>query len=259
MANKHVFLPTLIGMSVRYRNFFYTEYYNRQSGRDFSNDIAGKFINEQYQFLKEIIPYLPAKNKELEILDLGCGIGSLIACCKNCGYKNLKGIDISDQQVEIAHQLKVKEVEKADIFTYLKDHEASFDVISGMDIIEHFTKDELIDLIILIRNSLRKGGMAIFRTPNMDAPMANVFAMGDFTHENFLNKNAAEQMMLSMDFKNVEVFPSFMYVKGRLKNFLRRMLWLKISYSIKLLLFATGRSSKHIILTPNLIIRAQKK
>ena len=202
---------------------------------------------------------MPAKNKEIEILDLGCGIGSLIEACKKKGYKNLIGIDISDQQVEIAHQLNVHEVIKADIFDYLKKHESAFDVISGMDIIEHFTKDELVDLVQLIKKALRKGGMAIFRTPNMDAPMASVFAMGDFTHENFLNKNAAEQLMLSLDFKNVEVFPSYMYVKGALKNLVRKLLWFRKSSSVKLILFASGRSSKHVVLTPNLIIRAQKK
>ncbi len=246
-------------MSVQYRSFFYQEYFNRQSGRDYTHNINEKFDNEQFQFLKEIIPYLPAKNKELEILDLGSGIGSLLACCKKLGYKNLKGIDISNQQVEIANKLGVFEVEKADIFEFLAGKNACFDVISGMDIIEHFTKDELVRLIELIRNALRKGGMAIFRTPNMDAPMANVFAMGDFTHENFINKNAAEQLMLSLDFKNVEVFPSYMYVKGYLKNSIRKLFWFFISKKIRILLFSTGRSAKHIILTPNLIIRAQKK
>lgn len=246
-------------MALTYRKYFYEDYFDRQSGRDFKNDIELKFKNEKYQFEKEVIPYLPAKNKEIEILDMGCGIGSLIAACKDQGYSNLIGIDISDQQVKIAHQLGVPEVIKADIFTYLKKHEAAFDVISGMDIIEHFTKDELVELVELIKTALRKGGMAIFRTPNLDAPMASVFATGDFTHENFLNKNAAEQMMLSLNFKNVEVFKSFMYVKGWFKNTMRKILWSIISAIIKLLLFATGRSSKHILLTPNLIIRAQKK
>jgi 2-polyprenyl-3-methyl-5-hydroxy-6-metoxy-1,4-benzoquinol methylase len=246
-------------MALSYRKYFYEDYFDRQSGRDYRDDIKIKFAKEQYQFEKEVIPYLPAKNKEIEVLDLGCGIGSLIESCKKKGYSNLIGIDISDQQVDIAHQLGVHEVIKADIFEYLKRQDAAFDVISGMDIIEHFTKDELVELIVLIKKALRKGGMAIFRTPNMDAPMANVFAMGDFTHENFINKNAAEQMMLSMDFKNVEVFPSFMYVQGFFKNLVRKIMWFKIKTGIKFLLFATGRSSRHILLTPNLIIRAQKK
>lgn len=246
-------------MSLSYRKYFYENYYDKQSGKDFKDNVKLKFINEQYQFTKEILPYLPAKNREIEILDLGCGIGSLIAACKKAGYKNLTGIDISDQQVELAHDLGVKEVIKADIFEYLKKQESAFDLIAGMDIIEHFSKVELVELFELIKKALRKGGMAIFRTPNLDAPMASVFAMGDFTHENFLNKNSAEQLVNSMDFKNTEVFPSYMYVKGGIKNLIRRIIWFVISLSIKTILFATGRSSRHVILTPNLVIRAQKK
>jgi 2-polyprenyl-3-methyl-5-hydroxy-6-metoxy-1,4-benzoquinol methylase len=246
-------------MSLSYRKYFYENYYDKQSGKDFKNNVKVKFVNEQYQFTNEILPYLPAKNKQIEILDLGCGIGSLIAACKSAGYANLTGIDISDQQVELAHELGVTEVIKADIFEYLDQRENAFDLISGMDIIEHFSKVELVKLFELVKKALRKGGMAIFRTPNMDAPMASVFAMGDFTHENFINKNSAEQLMNSMDFKNTEVFPSFMYVKGAFKNLIRRIVWRIISLSIKTILFATGRSSKHVILTPNLVIRAQKK
>lgn len=246
-------------MSLSYRKYFYEDYYDRQSGKDYKDNVGQKFKNEQYQFQHEIIPFLPAKNKQIEILDIGCGIGSFIAACKKQGYQNLTGIDISDQQVSLAQELGVVEVIKADIFEYLHKKENSFDLISGMDIIEHFSKEELADLFELIKKALRKGGMAIFRTPNLDAPMASVFALGDFTHENFLNKNSAEQLMLSMDFKNVEIFASFMYVKGWFKNLFRKLLWWYISFTVKLILFATGRSSKHVILSPNLIIRAQKK
>lgn len=246
-------------MPLSYRKYFYEDYYDKQSGKDFKDNVKLKFLNEQYQFTNEILPYLPAKNKQIEILDLGCGIGSLIAACKKAGYSNLTGIDISNQQVELAHELEITEVIKADIFEYLDKQENAFDLISGMDIIEHFSKEELVNLFQLIKKALRKGGMAIFRTPNMDAPMASVFALGDFTHENFLNKNSAEQLMNSMDFKNTEVFPSYMYVKGGFKNWVRKVAWRIISLNIRTILFATGRSSKHVILTPNLVIRAQKK
>ena len=50
-----------------------------------------------------------------------------------------------------------------------------------MDIIEHFTKNELVELLSLIKNKLNPGGKAIFRTPNLDAPLTTVFANGDFT------------------------------------------------------------------------------
>lgn len=123
-----------------------------------------------------------------------------------------------------------------------------------MDIIEHFTKDELVELLQLIQSKLKKGGMAIFRTPNMDAPIATAFAIGDFTHENYLNASSAEQVMLSCGFVDVNVKPSFMRVNGFLKEGIRSILYRLLSLRLKLQLFATARSTQKVLFTPNLLI-----
>ena len=141
-----------------------------------------------------------------------------------------------------------------DAMQFFRSSEEQFDVITGMDIIEHFTKDELVELLQLIQSKLKKGGMAIFRTPNMDAPIATAFAIGDFTHENYLNASSAEQVMLSCGFGNVRIRPSFMRVNGLLKEALRGILYRIMNFRLKLQLFATARSSQKVLLTPNLII-----
>jgi len=130
---------------------------------------------------------------------LGCGSGSLLMALKMAGYTNLLGMDLSDEQVKMAHEMGVSEVVLGDAMQFLRDASEGFDVITGMDIIEHFTKDELVELLQLIKGKLNPGGVAIFRTPNMDAPVASAFALGDFTHENYLNASSAEQVMLSPD------------------------------------------------------------
>ncbi len=79
------------------------------------------------------------------------------------------------------------------------------DVIVGLDIIEHFTKDELIDFLLNVKKCLNPGGKAIFRTPNMDAPQTSLYAYGDISHEVFLNKSSALQVTKAMGFHEVEV------------------------------------------------------
>jgi 2-polyprenyl-3-methyl-5-hydroxy-6-metoxy-1,4-benzoquinol methylase len=245
-------------MTYNYRKVLYQDYYQNQSGRHFQLQIEDKMNRDEQMFLAEILPLIPA-NKQLNILDIGCGFGSLIKLLKKLGYTNLKGIDLSESQVKIAHQFGMeKEVEVSDIANFLNDKNSYFDVITGIDIIEHFSKDELIDLLTIIKKSLKPGGIAIFRTPNNDAPFATVYANGDFTHENFLNCSSVTQLSLSMGFTNVEVKNSHLQVEGFLKELIRKICWAFISATIKLVLFSSARSTKNVLLSPNMIIKVQR-
>ncbi len=245
-------------MSYNYRKTLYTDYYQNQSGRRFQLEIEEKMKRDEYHLSKEILPLIP-NAKNISILDIGCGFGSLIRMFKNKGYTQLKGIDLSESQVKVAHEYGLSnEIEVADIHQFLSDKSGQFDVITGIDIIEHFSKDELVELLNIIKKSLKPGGIAIFRTPNNDAPFASVYANGDFTHENYMNSSSATQLSLSIGFINVEVHASHLEVEGFLKELIRKITWSIISIGIKLILFATARSTKNILQTPNMIIKVQR-
>ncbi len=244
-------------MSYNYRSVLYKDYYQNQSGRAFQLQIEDKMKNDANLFSAEILPFLP-KDKSIKILDIGCGFGSLVKLLKDSGYTNILGIDLSESQVAIAHQFGLSEVQVNDINDFLSSKENTFDVITGIDIIEHFSKDELIDLLNIIKKSLKLNGIAIFRTPNNDAPFATIYSRGDFTHENYLNGSSAEQLMLSMGFKEIEVNESHIVVAGFLKEILRKILWSIYTFKVKLILFASGRGSKNVLLSPNMIIKVKK-
>ena len=241
-------------MSVEYRKVLYANYHTTQSGRASLTSAEALFLREKRQFESEILPLLQSVSKSARIFDMGCGSGSLLKGLKDAGYTNVIGMDLSEEQVNMAHEFGVSEVVLGDAMQFFRSSEEQFDVITGMDIIEHFTKDELVELLQLIQSKLKKGGMAIFRTPNMDAPIATAFAIGDFTHENYLNASSAEQVMLSCGFSNVRVVPSFMRVNGFLKEGLRGILYRLLNLRLKLQLFATARSTQKVLFTPNLII-----
>ena len=241
-------------MSVEYRKVLYANYHTTQSGRASLTSAEALFEREKRQFEREILPLLHSASKTSRIFDMGCGSGSLLKGLKEAGYSNLIGMDLSEEQVNMAHEFGVSEVVLGDAMQFFRSSEEQFDVITGMDIIEHFTKDELVELLQLIQSKLKKGGMAIFRTPNMDAPIATAFAIGDFTHENYLNASSAEQVMLSCGFGDVKVKPSFMRVNGFLKEGLRGIFYRILSLRLKLQLFATARSTQKVLFTPNLII-----
>ena len=241
-------------MSVEYRKVLYANYHTTQSGRASLTSAEALFLREKRQFESEILPLLQSVSKSARIFDMGCGSGSLLKGLKDAGYTNVIGMDLSEEQVTMAHNFGVSEVVLGDAMQFFRSSEEQFDVITGMDIIEHFTKDELVELLQLIQSKLKKGGMAIFRTPNMDAPIATAFAIGDFTHENYLNASSAEQVMLSCGFVDVNVKPSFMRVNGFLKEGLRGIFYRLLSLRLKLQLFATARSTQKVLFTPNLLI-----
>jgi 2-polyprenyl-3-methyl-5-hydroxy-6-metoxy-1,4-benzoquinol methylase len=246
-------------MSTKYRETLYSNYHSTQSGRASLTDATTLFNREKWRFSREILPHFNGVNKDAKIYDLGCGSGSLIQLLKEKGYVNLKGLDLSQEQVKVAHSMGVTEVQEGDAIDYLKTHNGHFDVIVGTDIIEHFTKDELVDLLKLIQEKLSPNGKAIFRTPNLDSLFASVFANGDFTHENYLNASSAQQVMLACGFQSASVHASDVSVQNPLKELLRKMLYMHYNLWFKLMVFATGRSTRNIVVTPNMIITATKK
>ena len=219
-----------------YRKTLYTNYFTNQAGREYVAQQKQKFEDEKYSFSNEILHLLPT-NKSIKILDIGCGIGSFLAACKMGEYCNVEGIDLSEEMIKIANEFDVPEAKLGELNEFLKDKNSQFDVITGMDIIEHFTKDELMDLIETIKKALKPNGMVIFRTPNLDATFGNLFANGDFTHENYLNKNSATQLMMAMGFSIVDVLPSHLVVKGLLKEVIRKIVWQLFLVKYKIFVF----------------------
>jgi SAM-dependent methyltransferase len=217
-----------------------------------------QFNIEKNQFKHEILPLLKGVDKSAIICDVGCGSGSMLSVLADAGYINAFGVDVSPEQVELAKDMGVSKVHCQDFFEYIKENEVQCDVVLGMDIIEHFTKTELVGFLKKMRESLKPKGRVLFRTPNLDAPMATVFAHGDFTHENYINQSSAEQVMLSCGFTKVRVLPSLMRTGNPLKEFFRKMVYAVMRFRLQLLLFATARSTKGVLFSPNLVIEARK-
>ncbi len=133
-----------------YRKQLYEKYHSTQENRGGAEDSKAQFQQQVFYFTRELLPLFPV-DKELEILDVGCGNGSLLQVLQNHGYKNLSGIDLSEEQVIMARKMGLKNVKCAQVTEYLHENHNKFDVICLIDVIEHFTKDELAALLGLIK------------------------------------------------------------------------------------------------------------
>jgi 2-polyprenyl-3-methyl-5-hydroxy-6-metoxy-1,4-benzoquinol methylase len=241
---------------MKYREILYSNYHTTQSGRASGVDAVALFNRERWRFSIEILPLVSNFKKDAKIYDFGCGSGSLLSVLKDAGFSNLLGMDLSGEQVKLAHSLGVDCVKEQDALAFLKESSETYDLIFGMDIIEHFTKNELVELLTLIKTKLNPGGKAIFRTPNLDAPLTTVFANGDFTHENYMNASSAQQVCMACGFDSVQVNESSTRVQNPFKEIIRKFFWGMLKFRLKLTLFATGRSTQNVLFTPNMIIVA---
>jgi 2-polyprenyl-3-methyl-5-hydroxy-6-metoxy-1,4-benzoquinol methylase len=238
-----------------YREILYAKYFSHHVSPQQQQQRSELFAAQKRQFAHEVLPLLP-KDNTTRMLDIGCGSGSLLAACKDAGFANVVGVDVSEEMVQEAHNNGVPEVVCGHLVPFLEARTGQFDVITGMDIIEHFTKDELVHVLQCIQAALRPGGMVIFRTPNADAPLASLYTIGDFTHENTMNLTSAFQVMRSVGYSNVAVLPSRIRSHSIQREILRIPLWFVVRVACYIALVATSRSIKHVVLTPNMIIVA---
>jgi len=124
--------------------------------------IKGKQINEggitaMENVYDRVLEFLP-KNKNIEILDAGCGIGNLSKRLLEKDYKNILTLDTTNK-------LKVNvPFIKADLNEDL-EFEKKFDIIVCQEVIEHLENPR--HLLRELKKILKKEGLIILTTPNI--------------------------------------------------------------------------------------------
>lgn len=170
-------------------------------------------------FLKGWLP----SNKNVAILEIGCGDGRFLYFLKTRGYTNIQGVDISPQQVELAKQV-IENVIEADAIKYLSNHPDSFDLIVGLDIIEHFKKDEVLLFLQACYKALQSGGRLILQTPNAESPWGIKVRYADFTHELIFDPCCLKKLLELGGFARIELRPAEPVVHGIL-SLIRFLIW----------------------------------
>ncbi|GBD88589.1 cyclopropane-fatty-acyl-phospholipid synthase [bacterium BMS3Abin03] len=214
-------------------------------------NVAITITKYRYQYL----PILKEFNKDVRILELGCGRGIFLEFLINNGYKNVFGIDVSKEQIDIAKAQNLN-VEEISVLEYLKNNNEKFDLIFAIDLIEHFYKDELIPLFEGIYNNLKNGGAFVFHTPNGLGINANRIIYCDLTHLTIFAPNSAIQILKLVGFNKIKFYETEPYAKN-LNGALRLILWKTVKLFFNgIRLIETGGTEK--ILTQNFICVAFK-
>lgn len=114
-------------------------------------------------FLKRVCAGLQSKGparESLNILDVGCGTGANLEMLSQFG--NAEGVDVSSEALEFCRQRGLQRVKQgaAEALPYEND---SFDLVTGLDVVEHLD-DDVAGLKEMLR-VLRPGGKALLFVP----------------------------------------------------------------------------------------------
>jgi len=130
---------------------------------------------------RQLRGWLP-QDLEARILDAACGHGNVMFMLRANGYRHVEGVDVSEEQLALARHV-VGPVYSSDVMVFLSERMGVYDAVMAFDLIEHFTKREVLDFLRHVRDSLRPGGQIIIQTPNAASPFGCGLRYGDFTHE----------------------------------------------------------------------------
>jgi len=167
--------------------------------------------------------------KGVEYLDIGCNRGYLLGVAQEWGW-NPYGVELVPELM--APFLNTFPQFKSQVFSerfedtrkkYLR--EDMFDVITGIDVVEHF--EEVVDDIAGIYAVLKPGGVVIFQTPDADCQQAydrkcDWGALKPLEHLHLFTVNGLEKLALSVGFSDCHVNKEFEEADGNFVVVLRK-------------------------------------
>ena len=123
------------------------------------------------------------------------------------GFGNITGIDRSPQQVAAARSLGLTGVREGEVLEVLETLKAaSQGLVIAFDLLEHFTKDELLVLVDRVARVLTTGGKFLIHVPNGESPFGGRVRYADFTHELAFTRESLSQLLNACGFSQIHCY-----------------------------------------------------
>lgn len=220
-----------------YRSLFYERYGETQLANSAKLPDAA-MLSRQVQLMRVLYGRFAPSDKNAVIADLGCGYGSIVHWLQGDGYDNACGIDQGADMIEHARALGVKNLSVAGVMDFLSNADDHFDMLILRDVLEHFNKREILDVMALCHKALKAGGRLVVQVPNGSSPFFGHIRYGDFTHETAFTVGSLRQLFSVFRFRNLSFHdcPPVTVGQSRLMTYLRALAWALLSRIYKICL-----------------------
>jgi len=122
------------------------------------------------------------------LLDIGTGRAELLDWAKAQGIETF-GTEIIPALAERAAARGHRMIDPG-----LSESVGPFDVITAIDVLEHLTPAQTLDLLASVRRLLAADGRFLARFPNGQSPFSGLYQNGDLTHIQYLTPGSLRQM-----------------------------------------------------------------
>jgi 2-polyprenyl-3-methyl-5-hydroxy-6-metoxy-1,4-benzoquinol methylase len=240
-----------------YRKTFYARYAETHLGPR-EGEMTPARLRLHSGLMRKLYRHVMPPDRTAKIIDVGCGIGAIVFWLQSDGYENASGVDVDENQIEAGRALGIRNLSAGDLRAALSQASA-VDAIILRDVLEHFTKAEILDLLELCRNALREGGRLIIQVPNGDSPFSGRMRYGDFTHEITFTATSLSQLLAVTGFRSREFHPvpPVMVSKPLPVRMLRALAWKMVQFLYKSLI-AVETGKQRVIVSMNILTVAYK-
>jgi SAM-dependent methyltransferase len=220
----------------------------------FTAESVQNALAQRGPYLRRMIATCLPQERSVKILDLGCGYGAILHFLREAKYLHLAGADVSAEQVELARHLGLENVHCQEIEAFLEAvPDNTYGVVIAFDILEHFTKPDLLALMEKLHRVLAPGGRLIVHVPNGEGLFSGTVFHGDLTHELAFTRSSLRQLAGAASFRVLGVKEDVPIAHG-LRSLVRLLIWRVGSFFLRLMAVAeTGEGLRDKPMSQNLL------
>ncbi len=165
---------------------------------------VGPEMYRGYRLPRYISGELPSDRKS-RILDIGCGLGQMLAALVKLGYEEAEGIDVSDAAVSACRDAGLAARRIDDIVDFCREQaEPSFDLVIMSHVLEHIEKASIVGTLREIRTRLlRPGCPLLVMVPNAQSATGCYWAYEDFTHTTLFTAGSLRYVLGAAGFREI--------------------------------------------------------